>query len=355
MFLSIRDLRFAKGRFALMSVVLFLISLMVVMLSGLTAGLGNQSIAAVKNLGATSFAFGAPAEGQQVSFTDSQVTEQQGRALAATPGVDAATVIGIAPARVTVDGRDVSASAFGVDGSSFAAPVPLTPGELAVNRELAQDNDWTVGRTVELGGRPFTVSALVDDSFYSHQSVVWLDRTDWLKLPTAGGSEGTVVAMRTSSGFDANAAAAATGTAITDEQGAINAIGSYTSEHGSLLLMQGMLLVVSALVVGAFFTIWTIQRGQDLAVLKAVGASTGYLLRDALGQGLVVLVLGAGLGTLAAVGLGAVASTAVPFTLTATGTFLPFFALIALGMLGATAALTRIVSVDPLTALGSAR
>ncbi|MFC9786597.1 ABC transporter permease [Rhodococcus sp. NPDC127528] len=355
MFLSIRDLRFAKGRFALMSVVLFLISLMVVMLSGLTAGLGNQSIAAVKNLGANSFAFGAPAEGQKVSFSDSQVTQEQQRELAATPGVDAASIIGIAPARVTADGHDISASAFGVDGSSFAAPVPLAPGEIAVNRELAQDNNWAVGTAVELGGRPFTVSALVDDSFYSHQSVVWLDRADWLALPTAGGSEGTVIAMRTSAGFDATAAGAATGTAVTDENGAINAIGSYTSERGSLLLMQGMLLVVSALVVGAFFTIWTIQRGQDLAVLKAVGASTGYLLRDALGQGLVVLVLGAGLGTLAAVGLGTVAATAVPFTLTATGTFLPFFALIALGMLGATAALTRIVSADPLTALGSAR
>ena len=355
MFLSIRDLVFAKGRFALMSVVLFLISLMVVMLSGLTAGLGNQSIAAIKNLGANQFAFGAPAEGQSLSFSDSQVTERQQQELAATPGVDSAALIGIAPTRITVDGRDVSASAFGVDGSSFAAPVPLSAGHIAVDRTLAEENDWSVGRTVEMGGRPFTVTALVDDSLYSHQPVVWVERSDWLALPTAGGSEGTVVAMRTGSGFDAAAAATATDTSITDQSGALNAIGSYTSERSSLLLMQVMLLIVSALVVGAFFTIWTIQRGQDLAVLKAVGASTGYLLRDALGQSLIVLTLGAGLGSLAAVGLGSIASQAVPFTLTVSGTLLPFFALIGLGMLGAAAALTRIVSVDPLTALNSAR
>ncbi len=60
--------------------------------------------------------------------------------------------------------------------------------------------------------------------------------------------------------------------------------------------MQTMLMIVSALVVGAFFTVWTIQRGQDLAVLKAVGASTRYLLQDALGQSSIVLVLGSGLG-----------------------------------------------------------
>jgi putative ABC transport system permease protein len=355
MFLSIRDLRFAKGRFALMSAVLFLISLMVVMLSGLTAGLGNQSIAAIQHVGADRFAFGAPAEGQKVAFTDSQVTEAQRAQLASTPGVDEASILGIAPLRITADGRDVSASGFGVAGDSFAAPAQVHTGEIAVDRQLADDNGWAVGTTVDIAGDPFTIGTLVDDSYYSHQSVVWLDLADWRQLPTAGDSEGTTIALRTSSDFDAAAAESLTGTAITDEKGALNAIGAYSSERGSLLLMQGMLLAISALVVGAFFTIWTIQRGQDLAVLKAVGASTRYLLVDALGQGLIVLTLGAGLGTLAAIGLGSVAATAVPFTLTVTGTLVPFFALIALGMLGAAAALTRIVKVDPLTALGAAR
>jgi putative ABC transport system permease protein len=36
------------------------------------------------------------------------------------------------------------------------------------------------------------------------------------------------------------------------------------------------------LVIGAFFTVWTIQRTQEIGLLKALGASTGYLVRDAL-------------------------------------------------------------------------
>ena len=355
MFLSIRDLRFAKGRFAVMSSALFLISLMVVMLSGLTTGLGNQSIAAVKHIGADHFAFGEPAEGQSLSFGESTVTEQQRDTLAATSHVDEAAIIGIAPVRITVGSREVAASAFGVDGHSFAAPVPLDAGSAAVDTDLAQDNGWTTGSRITIGTQTFTITALVDDSFYSHQPVVWIDHSAWTQLPSAGGSDGTVIALRTSSGFDAAGAAASTGTAVTDDKGALDAIGSYTSERGSLLLMQAMLMTVSALVVGAFFTVWTIQRSQDLAVLKAVGASTKYLLKDALGQSLIVLVLGAGLGTLAAVGLGAIASGFVPFTLTLSGTLVPFFALIAMGMVGATAALARIVSIDPQTALATAR
>ncbi|MFC9517649.1 ABC transporter permease [Nocardiaceae bacterium NPDC056970] len=355
MFLSIRDLRFAKGRFALMSSALFLISLMVVMLSGLTTGLGNQSIAAVKHLGADNFAFGEPADGQSLSFGESTVTEQQRDALAATPGVDEAAIVGIAPVRISTGGREVAASAFGVDGKSFAAPVPLDGASAAVDADLAKDNGWEVGSRITIGAQTFTIDALVDDSLYSHQPVVWIDHQPWTQLPSAGGSDGTVVALRTSGGFDADSAAAATGTSITDQTGALEAIGSYTSERGSLLLMQAMLMTVSALVVGAFFTVWTIQRSQDLAVLKAVGASTKYLLKDALGQSLIVLVLGAGLGSLAALGLGTIASQFVPFTLTVSGTLVPFVALIVMGMVGATAALARIVSIDPQAALATAR
>lgn len=355
MFLALRDLRFAKGRFALTVAAGFLVSLMVVLLSGLTAGLGHESISAVQSIGADHYAFEDSGQDRPLSFSDSRVTETQHDELAAQPGVDEVAVVGVAPARVAVGGYEAAVSAFGVDGTSFAAPVPLSPGQVAMNRTFAEDNGVTSGEQVDIGGHTVTVTALVDDSSHSHQPVVWLDLTDWQALPTAAGSYGTVLALKTSTGFDAGTAATASGTSITDEAGAFGAIGGYSSERGSLLLIQAMLVAVGSLVVGMFFTVWTIQRGQDLAVLKAIGASTGYLIRDALGQALVVLTLGTVLGTAAAVGLGSLAAQSVPFNLTVSGVALPFVALIALGMVGAAAALTRIVTVDPLTALSAAR
>jgi putative ABC transport system permease protein len=50
-FLAIRDIRFAKGRFAMMGGVVALITLLLVMLSGLTAGLAEQSTSAIGKLG----------------------------------------------------------------------------------------------------------------------------------------------------------------------------------------------------------------------------------------------------------------------------------------------------------------
>ncbi|GAA3039871.1 hypothetical protein GCM10020000_17860 [Streptomyces olivoverticillatus] len=60
---------------------------------------------------------------------------------------------------------------------------------------------------------------------------------------------------------------------------------------------------------------WTVQRRPDIAVLKAVGASSGYLVRDALAQALAVLAAGTVLGGAAGALGGGLASSAVPFEL----------------------------------------
>ena len=113
------------------------------------------------------------------------------------------------------------------------------------------------------------------------------------------------------------------------------------------------LVAISALVVGAFFTVWTIGRSGDIAVLKALGASTRYLLRDAVGQALVVLLLGVGVGTAIAVIGATLLSGVIPLTVTLTTTLLPAAALIILGLVGAVMAIARIASIDPHAALAS--
>ncbi|GAB3565593.1 ABC transporter permease [Spelaeicoccus albus] len=334
-----------------MAVVIFLITLLVVLLSGLAAGLGNQSIAAVKNLGADHMAFSRPASGDKISYTASTATPAEQKKLAGRPGVDDAALIGVAMTKAD----HTSVSAFGVDPGGFAAPDGVHGRSIVVDADLAADQGWSDGDRVAINGTKFTVAGTKDDSYFNHQSVIWMDRSAWTKLPSAAGADGTVVALRTSGSFDAGAASATSGMDVVGHKDAVNAVGSYTSENGSLTLMQVILMAVSALVVGAFFTIWTIQRSGDLAVLKAMGAATKYLLKDALGQALLVLVIGGGLGALFAGGLGLLAAQVVPFIVTPMTTLVPLAVVVVLGMLGASAALHRISTVDPLTALGATR
>ncbi|GGS29433.1 ABC transporter substrate-binding protein [Streptomyces humidus] len=362
MFVAWRDLRFAKGRFALMGTVIVLITLLVGLLSGLTAGLGRQSTSAISGLPADKIAFQAPGGGQGLSYSDSTVTEAQWERWSEAPGVESAEPLGITTTRASAGERTTGLSAFGVRPGSRLAPDSdrISDSAVVLSTAAAAGLGVRAGDSLALAGRRLTVAAVRGDASFSHTPVVWTSLDVWRKTaPPTGVEEGptaTVIALSTTSGADTEATDEQAGTRTVSTEESLSAIGSYTSENGSLQLMRGFLFVISALVIGAFFTVWTVQRSGDVAVLKALGASTAGLLKDALGQAVVLLAGGTLLGTGIAAALGVlVAGSAVPFLLTPATVLLPATVTILLGMSGAVLAVRRITSVDPLTALGSAR
>ncbi|MDX2972254.1 ABC transporter permease [Kribbella solani] len=353
-----RDLRFAKGRFALMGTVIVLITLLVGLLSGLTAGLGQQNISAISNLPADRIAFQTPSAGQALSYANSTVTQRQWEQWAGVPGVESAEPLGITTTKATAGGKSIGVSAFGVQPASRLLPAgsKVSDSSVVLSRTAANELGIGPGATLDLAGQQLEVAAVQGDSSFSHTPVVWVTLATWQKSGAGTRPAATVIALNTTSGVDFAAGDQAAGTTSVSTKESLAAIGSYTSENGSLQLMRGFLFAISALVIGAFFTVWTIQRSGDVAVLKALGASTATLLRDALGQAVVLLAGGTAIGTGIAAAVGAVVSgSAVPFLLTPATVLLPAAVLIFLGALGAALAIRRITSVDPLTALGSAR
>ncbi len=55
MFLALRDLSFARGRFALMGLVVTLIAFLTVLLSGLSVGLVNDGVSGLQRMPVTAF------------------------------------------------------------------------------------------------------------------------------------------------------------------------------------------------------------------------------------------------------------------------------------------------------------
>ncbi|QNE75177.1 FtsX-like permease family protein [Streptomyces finlayi] len=359
MFVAWRDLGFAKGRFALMGTVIVLITVLVGLLSGLTAGLGKQNVSAITGLPADHLVLSAPADGQKLSFADSQVTPGQWNGWAKAPGVTGAQPLGITTTKAAAGGRTAALSAFGVPAGSSLAPqgALIAEGHAVLSETAAKDLGVRTGSPLTLAGRTLTVAAVAGDASFSHTPIVWTSLADWQQVSpaTRNGEHATVIALTTTAGADLSATDKQLATKTLTRDDSLSAIGSYTSENGSLQLMRGFLFAISALVIGAFFTVWTIQRSGDVAVLKALGASTGYLLRDALAQAVVLLVLGTALGTAIAAGVGAAVGSTVPFVLDAPTVLFPAAVMIALGALGAALSIRRITSVDPLTALGSTR
>ncbi|NYG57687.1 putative ABC transport system permease protein [Nocardioides daedukensis] len=335
MYVAWRDAVHARGRFLLMVGVVLMISVLVGLLSGLTKGLGEQSTSAITGLRTERLVF----SGGTPDFASSRVP--------ASAGIEGEP-IGLATTRATADEKTTPVTAMGVRPGSSAAPdaARVAPGRIVLTAPLADELGLAEGDSVGLGTESYVVADIRGEASYSHTPVVWLALDDWTAL--TGADAPTVVATSDVADVPEGYTSVALGDSL-------RAIGAYSSENGSLQLIRAFLLAISALVVGAFFTVWTMQRAGDIAVLKALGASTSFLLRDALGQAALLLLGGVGLGALLVLALGTVVGRDVPFVLDAVTLGGPLLLLALLGMCGAALAVRRVSTVDPLTALGSAR
>jgi len=347
MFVGLRDLWFARGRFVLMTTVIALVAFLVVMLSGLTEGLAAQNTSAIANLPATHVAFSESPDG--ASFTQSRIDTAQVTTWTTTTGIGDAAPLGITRSALSTDEAVIPVAVFGTTTDSFIAPVELVDSSTAVlTSDVATTYGIAEGDAVTIGEAMFVAAIADGDGSFSHSPVVWIGLDKWQTLSGAG-STTSVVLFNADGLIDTHAI---DGAIIVPIDETFSAIGSFSEENGSLQMIRWFLLIISALVVGAFFTVWTIQRRHDVAVLKAMGASTRYLLTDALGQASIVLVgatlLGGGLGIL----VGQLLSGAVPFESGVGSTITPLISLVVIGLAGAALAIRSITKVDPLSALG---
>lgn len=377
MFLALRELRFAKARFGLMGAVIVLIALLMVLLSGLSQGLVKDGVSGLQASPVSAFAFEKDVQ-KDSAFTRSVVPVAAAEEWAAQPGVTAAAPFGLALVNgANQDGTQVDLSLIGVEPGSFVDP-EAHEGEGIVDEAsivlsaTAEDDGIAIGDviTLERTETELRVTGFLDGQHtFGHVDMGYVSLPTWqrvnaglgqdVELPQGKAAEVTSVAVAYDDGPTAEALAAADEevgtTAMTQEQ-AYGASPGYTAETSTLMLIQVFLYAICAMVAGAFFTVLTIQRKPEIAVMRAMGASTGYLLRDGLGQALLLLLgsvgLGVGLGIAAGLGL---QSSPMPFSLGAGPIALAAVLLIILGLAGAAVAIVRIARVDPLTALGASR
>lgn len=332
MFLGIRDITHAWGRFTLIGSVVGLITLLLVMLTGLTGGLGAQNTSALSALDPDRYVFSPT-----VSFTESSVT---GADVDAWNGIDGvtATPVGVGMTRLeTADGVE-SVAVIGVPGGRAVASASLLDAPA----------------TVTLGGATVDITDTAPDEYYSHAPVVWVDTATWQQVTHSPDDVvGTVLAADGElSAQEWEAASTRTGTTAVTVGDSFAGLPAYRSEQGSLLTMQGFLYAISALVTVSFLTVWTIQRTRDLSILRALGATTRYLVTDALGQAALILGIGVTAGALTGWALGSLAGRVLPFLLTPTTVLAPALGIWLLGILGALVTTRRVAAADPLDALG---
>lgn len=364
MFLALRDLRVARGRFVLVGVVIGLVALLTTVLSGLANGLVDDGISGLRALPLTHLAL---QDGAESSFSRSTLTDKNldpWKELAAKSGGD----VEVSPLGVSffnakrANGDTIDIALFGVEPGTFLTPrsdaqaaLNGTPG-LVLSHEFESEG-VKVGDELTIVGVDTTLPVLgfTYAGSYGHVDIAFSSFATWQSLVYGDNARGrfSAIAVRTEGDASFAAVDKAAATEVETKEASYAGSPGFSAESATMTLIRGFLLVISALIVGAFFTVWTIQRTRQIGLLKALGASNGYVLRDALGQLAIVLVSAVLVGAAIALGVGALVPEEVPFSLEATPIVTSVLALVLLGMAGSLVAVRRITSVDPIVALSS--
>lgn len=367
MFLALRELRYARLRFLMIGTIIALIAWLVFLLSGLANGLAADNAGALQRLSADRLVFQADSRLLlQRSLLPASTVDQ----LRAVPGVQAAAPLGqmMGAVRRAGGGEQLDIAVFGIDPNSFLAPT-ISSGNgltgapangIVVDDKLAKKG-VVLGDTLLLqpAGQAFQVIGFTTGQTYSHAPVVYMPLAAWRALrftspAAAGGLTDPIsaVAVRSSTVTNAELAAAVPGVAVGSRDQAIQQVPGYAEERGTLLLIQVFLVVIAAFIIAAFFYILTLQKTAQFGVLKVLGASTGFLSRDLLGQVLLLTVVGILAGAALAFGIAAVLPNGIPFLLSPTLVGFYSLLLLAVALGGALLSLQRIANTDPLTAIG---
>lgn len=383
MFIAFRDLVYAKGRFALMGLVVALVAYLMTFLSGLSGGLISNNVSGLVASPATHYAFQYD---DRPTFRSSLVDRSMWEGWQSRPGVKRSEPLG----HTTFNGRNqrnepLEFVLWGVRPGSFL-DVPLESGARLGTREngvlisrLLADRGVSIGDTITLD-RVLTelevIGIIADERNYEHQPIVFAPLPKWQeatygppggappgeKLPDVVFDFASVVALELDPGMTPEQVAAVDSelgtTTLTLEESFQTSL-AYQVEVFTVAAIQGFLVVTSAVLLGAFFLIWTIQRTAEIGLVKALGASNGYLLRDSLGQAMLLLTGGLIVGVSLALATGVVfkatAEAGTPFHFEPVTVIVSSLLLMGAGLIGGAVSIRRITSVEPLIALGRDR
>ncbi|TDJ48350.1 MAG: ABC transporter permease [Gammaproteobacteria bacterium] len=374
MFIAIRDLTYARGRFLLMGIVVSLVSFLVIMLSGLSAGLVKANISGLMALPATHIAFEYT---DHPGYRNTMVERYMWEGWVGQAGVKRVEPMGhtVFNARSAAD-QPLEIALWGLMPDSIIEPM-VTRGEqlgelengVIISGGLA-DEGIEVGDMITLD-RVLTelvvVGIMEEVRTIGHVPIIYAPLRKWQEAtygPPGGPPPGeslpdivfdfvSVIMLQLEEGTAIEALDDQNETLTLDRLKFYSASTGYDAEVQSVQLIQWLLFVISAVVIGAFFSIWTIQRTNEIGLVKALGASNGYLVRDSLSQAFFLVGAGTLVGMGLAIWLGIAAEgSEMPFMLETSTLITAMAALMVAGMIGAGMSVNRITSIDPIIALG---
>ncbi len=370
--IALRELRRRPGRFAVATVILTLISLLLVFLGGLLDGLVASSTGALRAQDADAIVYSASS---QDSLARSRIDGDVRAQVEEVVGAERVGGLGSVQLGGRLDGRGprdlVPVVLFGYELAPRGLPdEPPADGEVYADASLRSE-DVGEGTTIRLGPArtEVTVVGFVDDSQYSGQGTLWGSLATWREVvganrPAEATGDDVVQALvvLVGEGRDGDELAAAVDEATDGDtrtltiDGAIEALPGVSQQRSTFNQIIGVTVLIAVVVVALFFALLTVERVGLYGVLKAVGASSRTLFAGVVAQAVAVALVASSIGVAAALALDAlIPAGSIPFVAEPSRLGSSVAIVLVAAVAGCAFSLRRVLRVDPATAIGGSQ
>jgi putative ABC transport system permease protein len=362
--IGLLEIRRRKFQFALITLVVVLISYLVLMINGLGVGLNESAGSALKNFDADALAY---SDRSGTSVIRSELSQEQIDAIASVPGVTASAPLGYIAVNYASESGTIESAAFlGYDPGTIAEP-PVTDGRalsqndatgMLADKLFLKASGFSIGDEVKvslrLSEQIFTIVGEIDQGSFFFQPAVYILRTTWQEMKYGSQADPPVASVVLLQGNNL-AGVTGEGFEIVDKSTAFANIEGVSGQQATVVSLRVFGYIIGAMVIGVFFYVLTLQKVPQIGVLKAIGASNGFVFRQILLQVITLSIIGllvsVPLAWLTYKGLQRLPD-AVPIAFTTSTYVTTCLALLATAIIGALFSGRQVIKTDPIIALG---
>ncbi len=365
--LALRELRRRPGPFLVAGAILTLIALLLMFLGALLDGLLDSSTGAYRAQQGDLIVYSSNA---RESLVRSRITPEIRNEVESVPGVDevgglGSLQLGARPGDQPETRNLVSTVLFGYELAPRGLPAtPPQDGTVIADSALRSEG-FKKGDTLLLGPSRSSVKVVgfVDDTRYAGQVSLWGSIGTWRQVLAenrpgqASGDtvQALIVNVEGETAPVATEIDSATGNATTSLtlDAATEGLPGVAQQRSTFNQIIGVTALVALIVVALFFALITVERLGLYGILKALGASSGYLFLGVVTQAVTVTLAAALVGVVGSILLDVIIPAgSIPFVITPERLMASIVLMLVAAVIGSAFSLRRVLRVDPASAIG---
>ena len=358
MFLAINEIKDAKLRYSLIVGLLTLVSYLMFFLSGLAFGLIDQNRSSIDQWKADTVLLSSEAN-KTIGLSNLKLSDKE--SLSADNVEPFSQMVTVAMTeKNSNEAVKQKVSIFGVNNGSFLIP-PVIQGrtfeaknEVVIEKSLSEKEGYSIGDTIKTANSDteLKIVGYTEKSRFNVAPVIYMNINDFqvLKYGDKKSIDNPIINAFVVKGqlqdYDSSVFQKVS---VKDF---INELPGYSAQILTFGLMIGFLIVISAIIIGIFMYVLTIQKTPIFGIMKAQGISNRIIGTSVLSQTFLLSLVGSILGLVGTWATSLILPSAVPFLGNGLYYSIIFVSLIIFSLVGTLFSVLAIRKIDPLKAIG---